>query len=71
MVVVWAWAEYPPGVVVAVVGVILTDEVVKEGYLFKPSDVKKPFTHEWILAVVAMIWAVIEAVRLRRRGGND
>jgi hypothetical protein len=43
---------------------ILVDEVIKEGYLFKPADLGR-LTHETIAAVIAFIISIIWVIRKR------
>jgi len=40
---------------------VLTDEYIKEGYLFKIEEVLTPLTHENILVVV---WAIVGIINL-------
>ncbi len=38
---------------------LLVDELIKEGYLFSPDDVRIPGTHEFIIALIFVINLVI------------
>jgi len=33
---------------------LFIDEYIKEGYLFKPSDIFKPLTHENIIVIITI-----------------
>lgn len=52
-------------------GVLLIDEYIKEGYLFKPSDILVPGSHESIiLALVGFsVYAYVRGVK--RESGKD
>jgi len=61
---VWLW------LVTALIFVV-ADEYVKEGYLFKPSDLLVPFTHEQIALSIVMAMVLYGAASwLRRRTGR-
>jgi len=55
---------------IALLALILVDEVVKEGYLFKFEDLfTLEFTHEKLFAVVAAILVVYEVYQ-NQKGGD-
>jgi len=47
---------------------LLFDEFIKEGYLFDLHDVMIPFTHEWIIVVLLIVFGVKKiAEKVRKR----
>ena len=47
---------------------LLVDEYLKEGYVFKISDIGKIMTHETLVLLTTLTWIVVEViVWLRRR----
>jgi len=46
---------------------VLADEYVKEGYLFKPSDLLVPLTHESLIAVLAVFFLAITIFRRKQK----
>lgn len=46
---------------------LLMDEYLKEGYLFNPSDITRPFTHEFLISVTVIIMICLNQYRKCRR----
>lgn len=45
---------------------VVGDEAIKEGYLFKISDLRRGITHERIIAALVSITIIFEAIRRLR-----
>lgn len=54
-----------------VAGVVLLDEYIKEGYLFKPSDILIPGTHESIVLGLILLSASAAIGGAVRGRGKD
>ncbi len=67
--IIWTVENFELAFPLALAIFLLVDEKLKEGYWIKRSDFKKPFTHEWLLAVLVGITTLAEVVKalLRRR----
>lgn len=48
---------------------LLGDEYLKEGYLFNPTDLVNPYSHE-TLAILLTIVAILSFLKHRFRGGG-
>jgi len=46
---------------------ILFDELLKEDYLFNPSDILKPLTHENILILGTIVYIISLIILLKKR----
>ncbi len=52
---------------------LIVDEWVKEGYIFDPSDILQPLTHEFLITLLLFLEAMFLLVPrlMKRKGGND
>lgn len=59
---IWIWLIF-------LSALIITDEYVKEGYIFDFSDVKIPFTHEFMLIFLWTAMTLVYLVlRIKKKG---